>query len=206
MNIKTKQIIDYVELITSKFIENVNEEDLKKVEELTIDEFDIVGEKTNFYIEDLELFPNLKSLSFNRMIINEEILNYVKNSNINELNLYNCELVIALNSKFDNITTLRIEYVDNFEEDYLQCFPNVKNLTFKGYTISKQLPKDVNRLDMMNSKLEDTNIISKSKINDLYVSKDEYENHKDFYSRLIINVNVYDENNCYLVNKGDKDE
>ena len=204
MEIKSKQIIEQVELYLSKFIEEISVEDLDNINELTINEFDISDNKEEFYLEDLQLFKNLKTITFNNKIITKDILDYLNNSQIEELNLYNCELLCEPNNTFENIKVLRIEYVDNFKEEYLKCFPNIKELSFKGYEINNKLPNNVNKLDIMNSSINDLKIIDNSNINEIFLSKNEYEKNKDYYSNLIIKVNVYDENNCYLMDSGDK--
>ena len=206
MNIKTRQIIDQIELYTSKYIDEITIDDLNNINELIINEFNINDEKEDFYIEDLDYFNNLKIITFNNKIINEEILNYIFKSNIEELNLYNCELVVVINNIFEKIKKLRIEYVDNFKEEYLNLFPNINELSYKGYIINNRLPKNINKLDIMNTTINNINILDNTNINEIFISKEEYENHKDYYSKLIIKVNIYDENNCYLLNSGDKNE
>ena len=203
MNIKTGQIIEQIELVIKKSIEELTEEDINSVEELTINEFNIVGEKEDFFIDDLLLFRNLKSITFNNKIIDTNIMQYVLNSGIEELDLYNCELIYEFEFNFENINKLGIEYVDNFKEEDLVYFPNVTDLVFRGYDINKELSKNINKLDILNSTIEDIGIIENSSIIDLYISNEEYERHKEFYSNAIIKVNVYDDNNCYLLNSGD---
>ena len=88
--IKTKQINEQLELYLGKFSNEITIDDLNDIEDLTINNFDINKNRQDFYIEDLLLFKNLKSLTFNNMIIDIDIINYISNSNIEELNLYNC--------------------------------------------------------------------------------------------------------------------
>ncbi len=204
--IKTKQIIEQLELYLGKLIEEISIEDLNDIDELTINNFDITKNKQEFYIEDLLLFKNLKSITFNNMIIDIDIINYIGNSNIEELNLYNCELLVELTSNFDKITNLKIEYVDKFKEEYLNYFPNIEYLSYKGYELKNKLPKKIKVLDIMNSTIKNDEIFFGTNINEIFISKKEYDTNKDFYSKLIIKVNVYDENNCYLLNSGDKHE
>ena len=206
MNIKSKQIIDEIELFTGKFIEDITSNDLNNIQELTINGFDVAKNHLEFHLEDLLLFNNLKKITFNNFILDIDTMNYIYNSKIEELNMYNCELLCKITNNYENINVLRVEYTTNFIEDYLSYFPNVKELAFKGYELSKDLSKKISKLDLMNTKVSNNNIIEKSNVNDLYISKDEYDNHKDFYEKLIIRVNVYDENNCYLIGKGDKNE
>ena len=203
MLINTKQIIDEVELLTNKYMDELTEEDLNSITELNINEFNIVGEKEDFFIEDLALFKNLRKITFNKKIINKEIMDYILNSNIEELNLYNCEIIYEFNSNFDNINTLRIEYVDNFKEEYLNYFPNVSVLAFKGYILKNTLSERIKRLDIANSTIDNIDIIKNSSVTDLYISLNEYRNHKDFYLSTKININVYDSNNCYILEGDD---
>ena len=206
MIIKSKQIIDELELSLGKFIEDITNEDLNTIQELTINGFDIDNKKLEFYLEDLLPFNNLKRISFNNIIVDVDTMNYIFNSNIEELNLYNCELLCDLNNDFKKIKILRVEYTSHFEEEYLKYFPNVKKLSYKGYTLKNVLPDNIKVVDLMNTKIEKTSIIDKSKINEIFISKEEYDKNKKFYDDLIIKVNVYDENNCYLLGSGDKNE
>ena len=206
MNIKSKQIIDQIELYLNKFIKDINISDLDNISELTINGLDIKKNHMDFYLEDLILFKNLKKITFNRFILDVDTMNYIYNSKIEELDLYNCELFCEITNKFENIRILRVEYTSNFYEKYLLCFPNVKELSFKGYILKEPLSKNITKIDLSNTTVENTNIIEESNVNDLYISKKEYENHKRFYDGLIIRVNVFDENNCYLIGQGDKYE
>ncbi len=204
--IKSKQIIDEVELLLGKFIDDINSDDLNSINELTINGFDVSKNVLEFHLEDLLLFNNLKSITFNNFILDVDTMNYIFNSKIEELNMYNCELLCEITNNYENIKTLRVEYTSNFEEEYLSYFPNVKELSYKGYKLTKPLSKNINKLDLLNSSVEDTNIIEESNVNDLSISIKEYEDKKDFYDKLIIKISVYDKNNCYLIGKGDKNE
>ena len=62
MNIKTKQIIDELELILGKFISDVTTDDLNTVTELNIRNFDVDGSVLDFNVDDLNLFPYLNIL------------------------------------------------------------------------------------------------------------------------------------------------
>ncbi len=62
MIIKSKQIIDELELSLGKFIEDITNEDLNTIQELTINGFDIDNKKLEFYLEDLLSFNNLKRI------------------------------------------------------------------------------------------------------------------------------------------------
>ena len=205
MNIKSKQIVDEVELVIGKLLKDISIEDLKSITELIINNFDVDGSVNKFYLEDLDLFTNLKKLSFNDMIIDTDTLMYINNHNIEELNLFNCELLCDTNITFNNITTLRVEYTDNFKEEYLMLFPNLKELSFKGYKITKDLPKTITKLNLVNTTIEDLKVIDNMNLSDLYISKDEYEKNIDYYKKLLY-VHVYDDNNIYLINSGDENE
>ena len=205
MNLRTKQIIDQVELFSGKFISNITIDDLNNISELNIKNFDLDGNVLDFYLEDLEYFNNLKKLSFNDMIIDIDTLNFINKKGIEDLELFNCEIMSAINNKFDKVKTLVVEYSETFKEDYLLYFPNVTKLTFKGYKVTKELSNKIKELDLTNSSVEDLSIIEKMDLNELYISKDEYERNKDFYKKLLY-VNVYENNNIYLVNSGDKNE
>ena len=205
MNIKTKQIIDELELILGKFISDVTTDDLNTVTELNIRNFDVDGSVLDFNVDDLNLFPYLNKLSFTDMIIGNNILNYIFNSNITELRFNRCELFCNIDKPFEKIESLTIEYTDNFDEDSLLYFPNLKSLTFNGYKITKELPHNIKVLNILDTEVSDLNIIKNANLDQLYISKKEYNNNIDFYKNNL-NVFVYDDNNIYLVNDGDHNE
>ncbi len=205
MNLKTKQIIDELELVLGKFNGEITEEDLSTITELTIRNFDIDGTILEFYLEDLQFFANLRKLTFVDMIIDIDTVNYIFNSNINDLTFRNCELLCVIDKPFERIETLRVERTDNFKEEFLAYFPNVKDLTFKGYTVTKDIPANVKKLNIANSTISDIGIIERANLDELYISKDEYEKNTEFYKKML-NVFVYDNNNVYLVNDGDENE
>lgn len=204
MNIKTKQIIDELELILGKFISDVTIDDLNSIKSLNIRNFDVDGSVLDFNVDDLNLFPYLNKLSFTDMIISNNILNYILNSNITELSFLRCELS-NIDKSFEKIESLTIEHTDNFDEDSLLYFPNLKNLTFKGYKITKELPHNIKVLNILDTEVSDLNIIKNANLDQLYISKKEYNNNIDFYKNNL-NVFVYDDNNIYLVNDGDHNE
>ena len=206
MIIKSKQIVDQIELLLGKFIDDITKNDLDNISELTINGFDVAKKHLDFNIEDLLLFNNLKKITFNNFILDVDTMNYIFNSKIEELNIYNCELLCEITSVYENIKVLRVEYTSNFDEKYLSFFPNIKELAYKGYTLKHSISNNIEKLDLMNTKIDDTKIIEKANVNTLYLSKDEYENHKDFYDKLIITIKVYDDNNCYFIGKGDDNE
>lgn len=201
--IKSKQIIDEVELKLGKLIDNISEEDLNLIDSLNIHCFSINEKKEEFFVEDLLLFHNLKSLSFDHMSITDKIMKYVLNSNINRLDLFNCELLCGFNSSFDNINYLSIEYVDNFRDEYLDFFPSLNFLSYKGYQIN-YLPKNIRVLDINNSNVVNNNVFKESNVSEIYVSKEEYEKSSNLYQNF--KTYVYDDNKCYLVGMGDKNE
>ena len=204
MNIKSKQIIDELELVLGKFANEITNEDLNNITELKIRNFDVDGSVMEFYLEDLSLFNNLNKISFTDMIIEIDTLNYIYNSNITELNLHNCELMCTIDKPFEKIETLRVDYTDNFKEDYLRFFPNVKELVFKGYELTKELPSNIKVLNIVDTKVNDVSLIEKANLDRLYISKEEYN--KDDYYKNKLNIFVYDDNNIYLVNNGDQNE
>lgn len=205
MNIKSHQIIDELELVLGKFAEEITEEDLNTITELTIRNFDLDGSVLDFYLEDLHLFNNLTKLTFRDMIIDIDTLNFVYNSNINELNLLNCELICTIDKPFERIETLRVEYTDNFNEEYLLNFPNVKDLTFKGSSITREIPNNVKKLNIVNTTINDIGLIERANLDELYISKIEYDKNTEFYKKML-NVFVFDDNNIYLINDGDENE
>ena len=120
--IKSKQILDEVELKLGKLKKDITEEDLDKIEELNIHRFDLSGSKEDFYLEDLKLFNSLESITFDHMSLNENILGYLSRSNINKLAFRNCELLCEIEHMFNNINNLSIEFVDNFKDEYLEIY------------------------------------------------------------------------------------
>ena len=139
------------------------------------------------------------------MIIGNNILNYIFNSNITELRFNRCELFCNIDKPFEKIESLTIEYTDNFDEDSLLYFPNLKSLTFNGYKITKELPHNIKVLNILDTEVSDLSIIKNANLDQLFISKKEYNNNIDFYKNNL-NVFVYDDNNIYLVNDGDHNE
>ena len=203
--IKSKQILDEVELKLGKLKKDITEEDLDKIEELNIHRFDLSGSKEDFYLEDLKLFNSLESITFDHMSLDENILGYLSRSNINKLAFRNCELLCEIEHMFNNINNLSIEFVDNFKDEYLDRFPYLDFLSYRGYDIN-YLPGNIRVLDISESNVMNNNVFLNTNFSEIYVSKDEYEKNKKLYTDTSFKVNVYDSNKCYLDNEGDYNE
>lgn len=111
--LKTKSIIDQVEIILNKNIEAVTHEELNKIEIITIKKLGYDGEIYNTSFEDINLLTNLKQLDiFDCMISDKEVKIILKLKNLKVISFINCDFIDEANFLFDNIKTENI-YISN---------------------------------------------------------------------------------------------
>lgn len=184
---KTQSIIEYM---------NVFNGTNKDVLELTINHFNILGEIEEVDLMDLLNFPNLEKLTLINLTLDDQsILILTKLNNLKELSLINCEILIKNNYKellkvkqlsVDN--TYFEEYINNNTLDYLE----IKNLSYNCENIKTNTLK----IDKANI---DLNTLDFNNINNIIISKKQFEEHKEFLftnklnTHLIIKDDKYDE-------------
>lgn len=200
MKIRTKSIIDQIELELNKDIEEVTEEDCNTIKDLIINGVNIIGEHQSIYIDDIKYFNNLESISINNMEIDELILETLKGIQTLKSIMFNeCE-IFDFPTVFFNVTNVEFDFCINYFADILNSFPNVVKLTLKGVNID-YIPKTVKYLNIQKSKIMNYEILNNLDLKELFISLTEYKNNSELYK--LLNAKVYDEHDCYLLKEGE---
>ena len=121
---------------------NYTKEDLKNIHEIILDSKNIVGDYNPVYFNEIDLFPNLNSISIKNLGVSSDDMNKLKD--IKKIEFINCELedlsvlrevqtIILNNTKIEKIESL--ELLENIKE--LQLI----NIDFNNYDILKKLEK-----------------------------------------------------------------
>ena len=183
---KTKSIIEYLE-----YFNGTTEE----VTELTINRFNIIGDIEEVDLIDLLNFPNLESLTLINLILDDKELIVLANLNkLNTITLINCEIVSSttykefLNLKDITIDNSNFEYYINDQELGRLCIKNM-NINCQNI-ITNTLEIDKSNIDLKT--------INFSNVNNLIISKTQFENNKEFLfsnklnTHLIIKDDIFD--------------
>lgn len=183
---KTKSIIEYLNCF------NGTKEDVK---DLTINRFNIVGDIEEVDLIDLLNFSNLESLTLINLVLDDKELIVLTNlSKLQKITLINCEIISSTTYKeffnFKDITidNSNFEYYINNQELWHVC---IKNMNINCQSII------TNTLEIDKSNV-DLKTINFNNVNNLIISKTQFENNKEFLSlnklntHLIIKDDIYD--------------
>ena len=105
--------------------EELDEDDLKNVEEINISNRKFSGEEKNISLQELTLFPNIKRMSLQYFTIDDSIAEILSGlSNLESLQLASCKLY--LKSKIRNLNLKNLELNSCNVRDYSTIYaPNV---------------------------------------------------------------------------------
>ena len=167
-NENLKEII-FRELKKEKF-EDIKENDLEKIENILLEEFDIANNKTGITINDIFYFPKLKYITLDKFLINDELIETLnKYILLNTISFVKCEFKIKQITDMKNVPeTLKFIDCKNIPE----TLPTTKNLYFNQCDIDFN---SINFDKMKYLKIEYSNVknihdIDKStKIDEIYI-------------------------------------
>ena len=121
--------------------DHFSKNDLEKIDEIILDGKDIVGNYNMVFFDEIDLFPNLKSISIRNVRVSNDDMDKLKN--IKEIEFINCEL-----EGFEKLIGLKCLKLINTEVDN---FNSIKELS------------ELNELHLINVNVDDFNILKEYK-------------------------------------------
>ncbi len=186
--IKSKDLFNLIKIILEK--DEIVEEDLEKVEDLTLNKYELDGTETDIDLDELVMIKNLKTLTLIKFTIKEE--NITKINNIKLLNT-----VQFTNCKFESINPLKQEIdnivIDNCDNVKLKIINNNKLIKIIGSSIDmKQINQSSNIQYLYLQNCEIRNIIELLKYDNLkFLSVDgSITDNQDFLNIISQKINV----------------
>ena len=185
IEIKNKELEMLLQVMLNKNIKRIKQNDLDKIEDITLNAKDVLGKLISYDLEDLKLFNNLKTCTIRNYEISNENIDALNNVNdINELKIYNCSFKEKIDLKL-NVQTVQ----------FIAC----KNLKL-GNLISKSSIENIFILHCLDYDI--SNIETKKPIN-IYFDEVNISNKicEELLKSKIININF---NNCDYIDISDK--
>lgn len=110
MRLKDKEIEKMACFKVGKFgNEELDEDDLKKIEEMNVNNRKFSGEEKNVSLQELTLFPNIKRISLQYFTIDDSAAEILSNlNNLESLQLASCKLSLKSEIKNDNLRSLEL--------------------------------------------------------------------------------------------------
>lgn len=110
MRLKDKEIEKMACFKVGKFgNEELDEDDLKKIEEMNVNNRKFSGEEKNVSLQELTLFPNIKRISLQYFTIDDSTAEILSNlNNLESLQLASCKLSLKSEIKNDNLRSLEL--------------------------------------------------------------------------------------------------
>lgn len=190
---KTKSIIDILEVELCKSVSSITVSDLDKIKKLTINKVNYSGEILPVDSRDLLNFKNLESLDINGCMVDQEFLNNIlKLKNLITLNFYNVDFIDGTEDFFD-ILKVKSLTIDNSLGIQNITFSNYEYLKIKNCNLFNEFI-NINKLDISFCDLSLDNFMIKS-VNLLVID----ENLKSSISQL-----HYEYKKLQIINKYDE--
>ncbi len=188
MDIKTISILNKLEMIDE--IENITEEKLKEIEDLEISGRDYNNDSQLVEFNDLKLLPNLKNLIISFCTIDDETLDIISTFELNNLSFISCEFYDTTTS-ITNLNTNNI-YISNCFNLDISLLENTEfnEINISTESINKEMNFISNKLNLEHSLIIDANLLKNLKINELIISRTEYEKNPSLYDSFNYNVTI----------------
>lgn len=178
MDIVTKSIKDDLEIQLNKSIENISEEDLLKIKEITINRIGFGEEIQKIDYNEILCFDNLEELNIFSCMINKTLMdNITKLKKLKILKIYDSDFVDFINDMFSNL---------QLEELTVSNCLGIRNITLKNlkYLELKNvdmdfLIKDIEILNISNIK-SDIKIQNLVNVKKIIMSEQDYIEGKSF--------------------------
>ncbi len=190
MNIKTNSIIDIVEVVLNKKIDDITTSDLDNVKYLRLCKNDI-GDILTVDSNDLKLFNNLLEISIEGCMVDTLFIDNISRLNtLKKISFINCDFVDECSEFFENL---------NIESLVLNTVEGLNNITFSN----------INKLILINCSFNI--IVNNIDVLDISRSIDiKIDLNNSYYKKIIINeahnLNDYLNNSTMITIKNDKDE
>lgn len=166
MQIKNKDLALFLDLKLNKIGNEFSSDELEKLKELVLNQYNIFNEFSEVDIEVLDFTKNLESLDLKNFEITDEIIDKIKKiETLKKLSLDHC-----LIEDFNKIGDIDVDYLGISNNKFLNT-DFLKNKSYKGLMLSDSLSLDIENIkDMDNLKilnLSNSNIVNPSLISDL---------------------------------------
>lgn len=175
--LKTKFLQEkIVNLFNLKSIDDISEEVLDRVEDITLNCFDFKKRNIEYDFSDLKFMPNIKSITFNDFELNETIANSINElSKLTTITLNNCDL----KSKSEINTGVQTIFLSNSDFECMDFFKNKESIRhiymqdMKDYINLEQIKECINieKMDLLNSDIINTKALQNfNKLKELNLS------------------------------------
>ncbi len=202
MKIVTDSIIDTLEIVCNKNIDEIKNEDLFKIESLNISKFGIDDQILNTNFNELNYFLNLKKLSIVGCNITNDEINIINNlNNLEYLSFINCDFEGTCNCfKSISVDNLVLNNTNNFPFKYLNDLKYLKVFDMEYFYNNNK----INTLDLFNSKFN-IDILYSLTIDELIISESDYKSNKDIYNNLNYKVTIKEDNGEFEYKESNND-
>lgn len=161
MYIVTKSIKDDLEIQLNKPIEDISQEELMKINNITINRIDFAGKINEVEYNEILYFDNLGELNIFNCMINKTLMeNMLRLKSLKTLKIYNSDFVDFINDIFSslNLEELTIRNCLGLKNVTLK---NLKYLDLKNIDINFEI-RDVETLNIANT---DVNVTALNLVN-----------------------------------------
>lgn len=203
----------------------INENDLLSLEEL---ELDPCGDHKYFIypLEMFGLFPNLKKITFNNMLIDDDLINLLKNmKHLISLDFYNCTITNLLSlseikltsisfnhsyiedinilSNFKFLNEIKLINMGELDIIFLKDLPNLLDIYLSGSTILRSSLLNsfplTEKIAIDDTGIKDLRFLeSFTNLKELTISQSELINNEDIIKKLLLRkVTVYKDGFLY---------
>lgn len=197
----TESILDALELLYSKR-ENFSSEELDKVEFLTIKKIDYDGEILSVDFNDLLNFKNLKNLAIDGCMLDLNLMLVLqKLPFLENLSLYNCEVIEDIYPLFENINIKNL-LLDNTNFDLTKLSHNYENLKVSSVEF-RPFNSFVKSLDVSSCKIDNLDLLLNCNFDEIIISYELYSNNQLLFDELDKSVTIMEENGQFAMKRDD---
>ncbi|MEE3342890.1 MAG: hypothetical protein VZS44_02245 [Bacilli bacterium] len=171
MNIKTESIIDIVESVLNKKIDNIDQKELDIIKSLRISKTDYDG-ILKVDSNDLNFFNNLEELSIEGCMIDETFINNLINTNtIKKLQFIECDFVDNIEEYFNNLKVKELLFFNCLGLNNL-TLSNIESLSIAELPNNIKI-NNIKNLDLRHCTSIDYDLIINFNIKNLIISKEQ---------------------------------
>lgn len=175
--LKTKFIQEkMVNLFNLQSVEDINEEILNKIEDITLNYYNFKKEKIEYDFSDLKLMPNLKSITLNDFDLDANLANSINElSNLTTITFNNCNM----NCECDINVAVENVFLSNTSFACIDFFKNKNSIKhiymqdIKDYINLEKIIEciELEKMELLNSNIINTKFLKNfTKLNELNLS------------------------------------
>ena len=196
MELKTKSIVDVVEIACNKSIKDIQEKELDNIRYLRVCKTDY-NNILNVDFEELRLFKNLEELSIEGCMIGYDVLTILKDiTGLKRLNFANCDFIDNPQVYFDNLFLDELVLNEVIGLDDI-VFSNINKIIIINSKLSCSVNNvkiiDISRNTTLNTNLANLEIsnliISEKQLNEEYLNLPYTVTVKNGYDEIVRVIN-----------------